>query len=206
MNNNIYMLLILLFLGPLGSTGAPPAAFSNGDFETWTGTLPDGWTNTTSGCLCTVIKGTTNAHSGTNLVILDPLVVNVNWVRLIFVSVDVSAGTQYTFSVWIIDNAAKIDVTATVNDGGSLSTSAAYTDGPSWQQISVTFTTGGGTSSVDAFIQATRAGGGAGDTVDVDLAEFIPTIPEFNVPVLLILGFSFAILSLLIYKKQKNKS
>ncbi|UTA48278.1 endonuclease [Simiduia sp. 21SJ11W-1] len=173
------LLKCVFIAGLLGVPVASLANVINGDFETWSGSSPDGWTTIDSGI--SVTKSTAVVHSGSAAAAVNVTTGSQSSTDF-RQSVSVSAGETYDFSVWVQHTEGRVKARLYVDGYQGYSDNGLINQ---WQQLSHSYTaTFTGTIEVglrfydqsgfdgaevvylDDYTPSAGSGGGAGGDVD----------------------------------------
>ena len=136
MNYKNNIAAILLSLAGVAASFNTHADITNGDFESWTGGSPDGWTTIDSGI--SVNQNTTVVKTNTSSA---AITVNTGTQSSTDFrqNVDVVAGQTYNFSTWVYHTEGGIRVRLYINGYQNYSSPNLVNQ---WQQISYSYTAG----------------------------------------------------------------
>ena len=129
-----FLIMLLFFLTGSTSLVKSQNIVTNGDFESWTGGQPDGWTTIDPGI--TVTQETTIIHGGSSSASVDVITGTQSNTDL-RQTVSVTGGTTYDVSVWVYHTEGNMKARLYV-DGYQ-----GYSDNTitgSWQEITYTYT------------------------------------------------------------------
>jgi hypothetical protein len=158
------------------------AQITNGGFETWSSTNPDGWggSKTASASQLVVTKVTTDAHGGTNACSLKNTTTSHK--RFTSTATTVTNGTSYELSFWLKGTTGQVRTGMYTGINGAASGYLTYNDYVSatatWTQVTQTLVADGDVSVAEFIFSV----GNMGDIVidDVTIGGAVET-PQANI-------------------------
>ncbi|MBL6448838.1 endonuclease [Fulvivirga sp. 29W222] len=130
---NIYKTLVCLFLSFL-SFHSVYSQVTNGSFENWTGTTPDGWTTIDGGISISENTSVTKEGSSSAKITVNTSTQGNTDLRQ---TVSVTSGQNYTFSVWVYHTEGNVRARLYVDGYQNYSDPSIINQ---WQQISFAYT------------------------------------------------------------------
>ncbi|WJG10523.1 endonuclease [Aliiglaciecola sp. LCG003] len=157
----------MLLLGMMIVSQMTYANIENGDFENWTGNVPDSWTTIDSGI--SLAESSNIVHSGSSAAAISVNTATQGSTDFLQ-SVSVTQGQTYDFSVWVYHTEGNVRARLYVNGYQGYSNESATNQ---WQQISYSYTASS-TTLINVGLRFYDTSGFDGSEV-VYIDDFAPT-------------------------------
>lgn len=178
----ITLCVIMYFFGAFSTSAAD--VLQNAGFETWSGGMPDYWTNGNP-LRATVTDETTTIHGGTHSLKLERNDTGDVWIQQL---VAINGGNDYSFSCWAYDNDANVRVLLLIrflNISGefieAVYSPSSSVDSGNWQELAIATTTAPANAvSAEFQLRFYEEPGWAGSAVayidDASMRDLIPPL------------------------------